>query len=820
MKRSKITKPFGLAAIALAVVLALSGCGLQGPASVKLNLSPAALVHALPGGSYDVTVKLVRQNYTGPVTLSLDSTPGFHATYSQNPVLGNSTVLHLRLDATLSPGHYPLRLVAKDVKGKPLGEARLDVTVEAPELSLALNPTSLSITPGQTANAVLTAKSQKGALQSVHLEVVGLPSGLTVTLSPNDFALNAGETKTVNVSINASASAEAGQYTLLFQATSNGRILGFGTLTVKLSQPGIHLSVSPSTLSLNPGDSGSVALTVESVGGFAGTVALSCTAPANVTCTLAASSVTLAAGGSKTVNATLALSSSASAASYTVRFKANAGSLSVEKSVTITSASTSGFNVTTPLAHVIRLRGQNNRSTAGNDGSGVPITYFDITRTPGYSAPIHFSIKQVKDPSGNIRPVNALFSEYRFTHNDSSSGSPTTTSGVMYLRADISPHADMGTWTVTVKALDLTNSKAKLIDVKVKVEDPFELQFYADPSVASLGPNQIAIKQGQEGPGSPRASIGEIGFALHPFITGDDRYHRTPLRTEVHIQAVYKDGAPLPLNGATGFFTTTIGYSSTPTSKCKVATGADTLGNTGVGIIGVRVSTSCSGSSYASSTMTQPLRIQISPNAKEGNYTVKIRGVRSAGGYWIVTGSLNDYFSPGGGYIPEQNSPAWHVTYNLDIQVQVDTNYLQLTPSRMNISIPAPSAGCIIRSTTIQAASIGDGVATVSVDKAATLSPAWAWAVSTGLTSCSSMSGDQNAYQWPPELDTTPATLTIPVNLTFKFGRSSDGTPPPPPTASADFTVTYWFNNANVISSLPWWTGTAGRKVIIHVEAP
>ena len=774
----------------------LSGCGGLETASVELRLDPGTLESAYPGREYTLRVELARQNYAGPVQLLVQVPEGFEANFGQNPVLGNSAELTLRLSPTLDPGRYELRLQAQDLGGHPLDEALLVVFVEAPSLSLTLRPSSLSLAPGESARVALDVRAVNGAFARVHLAAAGTPAGLSVTFDANDFALAAGETKTVNLRLDASSSVTPGTYAFRVQASDGERTLGDASLRVEVSRPALDLSVSPASLSMDPGDVGSVTLTLRSVGGFSGTVTVSCApSAAEVTCGVAAGVVTLAKDETKTISATVGLSSSARASSYSVQFRAVSGALSDSASVSIAVGDTTGFNVDTPLATVIRLRGQNNRGDAAVDGWGVPIAYFEITRAEGYLAPLYFAIEQVRDPEGVVRPVNALFTEYRFTYNDATTGGNVTTGGSMYLRADIAPQAKLGSWTVTVRAFDPSVGDVQRVSFELEVQNPFLLTFDPEAGMDVLGPNRIALKQGQEG-----APAGRVGMTLHPYIVGGSS--GTPYTAELEIVAVSKEGLPLTLAGNTGFFS---GYTSSGTPVCAVASGVNALDEVNQGLVGVKLGSSCSATVSVTPVITQPIRVQVSPEASVGNYRILIRGSRTPGGYWRVAGSPSDYFGPGGGYVPEQT--AWRVPYELAVKVQVEENYLRLTANRDRVTLPEPSSSstCTYEDVLIEVEAVGDGIRWAYPWMPPSFSGGW---YSTTDLSCPNVTSLGKAYRYSAAAVVPPSTETI------SLGRGYG-------SLSSSIEMEYVLSFTDAETWMPvWWTGTVRRKVTVQVDAP
>jgi uncharacterized membrane protein len=85
--------------------------------------------------------------------------------------------------ASVAPGTYNLQVRA--TSGSLTKTANLSLTVTAapaPDFTISLNPTSLTVQQGSSGTTQLTITPLNGFTGTVNLELVGAPSG--VTLSP------------------------------------------------------------------------------------------------------------------------------------------------------------------------------------------------------------------------------------------------------------------------------------------------------------------------------------------------------------------------------------------------------------------------------------------------------------------------------------------------------------------------------------------------------------------------------------------------------------------------------------------------------------
>lgn len=164
-----------------------------------------------------------------------------------------------------APGTYTASLTVTDNLG--LASSPATRTISVPDFALSATPSSQAIIAGGSAAFTVTVTPGSGFSGTVGFGVTGLPSGATASFTPT--TVDTSGSTTLNVSTTSSTS--PGTYPLTVTGTT-----GAISHTVKVTlvvNGDFSLSVSPASLSVVRGNSGSYTVTIGP--GFTGTIALS-----------------------------------------------------------------------------------------------------------------------------------------------------------------------------------------------------------------------------------------------------------------------------------------------------------------------------------------------------------------------------------------------------------------------------------------------------------------------------------------------------------------------------------------------------------------
>ena len=357
----------------LALTVVVPGFSLASSAStVTLPRSSAA--------SSTITVSPVN-GFTASVALTAAGLPtGVTAVFSPATTTTTSS-LAFTATATAVAGTYPV--VVTGTSGTLKNTATISLVVTAPAFTLSALPVAFNLPRGSTATSAVSVTPVNGFVASVNFTATGLPAGVAAVFSPASTTTN----KT-NVTFAASATAVAGNYSVVLSGTS-GTLVSTATITVTVTAPTFTLSMLPATLTLSRGATANSVVTVVPLNGFSAGV--------NLTATGLPSGVTAAYSPAATTSkSTVTFSASATAVpgTYNVVVTGTSGTLvsTAVVSVTVTSPNFSlsilpgslglpqGFTAAATLT-IVPVNGFNSSMTVTPSGlpTGVTATFGALT---------------------------------------------------------------------------------------------------------------------------------------------------------------------------------------------------------------------------------------------------------------------------------------------------------------------------------------------------------------------------------------------------------------------------------------------------------
>jgi subtilisin family serine protease len=201
------------------------------PPDFAVGVSPASRsVFGGDAATYTVGVSSLN-GFTGTVALSLGGLPAAvgGATFTPATVAGaGSSQLTVATSASAPAGTYPLTI--SGTSGATTHSVAATLVVSARDFSLAVSPSSVSVTRRQAASYTVTVSSPNGFAGSVSLAVAGLPSGASASWSRNPVTVPGSTTLRVTTT----GSTARGTFTLRVTGTSGALVhQATATLTVR-----------------------------------------------------------------------------------------------------------------------------------------------------------------------------------------------------------------------------------------------------------------------------------------------------------------------------------------------------------------------------------------------------------------------------------------------------------------------------------------------------------------------------------------------------------------------------------------------------------
>ena len=198
--------------------------------------------------------------------------------------------------------------------------------------SLSASPSSVTVAQGNQGTSTITSAVTGGFDSAISLSASGQPTGVTVTFNPTSITGAGTSTMTMSVA----SSTAPGTYPITVTGTSGStQETTTVSLTVTGTSPNFTISASPTSLTINPGNSGHSTITTTISGGFNSAISLSASGqPSRVTVSFSPSSIPAPGSGSSTM--TVTVNRRARAGTYTITVTGSGGGVKHTTTVTLT----------------------------------------------------------------------------------------------------------------------------------------------------------------------------------------------------------------------------------------------------------------------------------------------------------------------------------------------------------------------------------------------------------------------------------------------------------------------------------------------------
>lgn len=298
--------------------------------TIGIGASKTSTITVEALGLFSGTVNFSSSSSSQLVQTSLD-----HSSVTLTPSVPevNSTLTVAATPFSLPGSGYSVSVTGNS--GMLQHSVGLPITVTGPDFLVYSNITTLSLSPGSTASAIIGLKSLGGFSGTVYLSGY-LYAGIAVSFSPSIVGLSSGGSGQSTMTVSAPSNAGGGDYFVSIRGVS-GILFHQTTIEVIVSPAYFSTRANPYDLTIPAGKNATSTITVSSFNGFKGKVTLAATVSwAQLGYALNTTSVTLTPGGSAAAKISLSAPSAPTSTTAFVDIYGESGNLSTQSSIFVT----------------------------------------------------------------------------------------------------------------------------------------------------------------------------------------------------------------------------------------------------------------------------------------------------------------------------------------------------------------------------------------------------------------------------------------------------------------------------------------------------
>ncbi len=283
------------------------------------------------GSSTTSTVTITPLNgFSGNIALSCSGVPtGASCSFNPGSIGGSSgtSTLTISTASSLAGGNYAVTVLG--VSGSISHSAALTLMVESgttPDFQISATAASpATVAAGGSATSTVTVGALGGFNSTVAITCDSGVSGVTCSLNPASVTPSGSTSGTSTLTINTTTAVAPGSYPITVTGTSGSIVHGTSvSLTVQSDFTLEPASGSPTSQTINAGQTASFSLAIAPTGSFTGTVDLSCAITPPVTpaptCSLSSSSVQISGSGTQTVTVKVSTTAASTGSALYVSF--------------------------------------------------------------------------------------------------------------------------------------------------------------------------------------------------------------------------------------------------------------------------------------------------------------------------------------------------------------------------------------------------------------------------------------------------------------------------------------------------------------------
>jgi len=329
-----------------------SGGGIQHTTTVTLTVTnaPDYTITANPSsvsvaqgnqGTSTITTTITG-GFNNAINLSASGVPtGTTVTFAPNPIAapGNgSSTMTINVGANTTTGTYSITVTGSGGGIQHTTTVTLTVTMKA-DYTISANPSSLSVMQGSQGISTITTTIMGGFNSAINLSASGVPTGTTVSFSPNPIAAPGNGSSVMAISVGANT--QLGTYPITVTGNGGG---AQHTTTVTLTvtdPPDYTITANPTSVGVVQGSQGTSTITTTIIGAFNSAINLSASGvPSGTTVTFSPNPITAPGNGSSAM--TISVGANTAIGTYVITVTGSGGGIQHTTTVTLT---VNGVNV-------------------------------------------------------------------------------------------------------------------------------------------------------------------------------------------------------------------------------------------------------------------------------------------------------------------------------------------------------------------------------------------------------------------------------------------------------------------------------------------
>jgi uncharacterized membrane protein len=327
-----------------------NGGGIQQNTTVTLTVGQQQPTFTISASPSSITVPQGNQGASGisttisggfnsSISLSASGVPsGTIVTFTPQTIAApgsGASAMNVAVGSGTPVGTYPITVTGSGGGIQQNTTVMLTVTAGGPSFTISALPASLSIVQGKQGASAITTTISGGFNSAISLSASGMPTGTTVSFSPQTIpAPGAGSS---GMTVTVGSSTPAGTYPITLIGTGGG-IQRNTTLTLTVvpqQQPSFVISASPASLSVAQGNQGSSTITTAVSGGFNSAITLSASGmPSGTMVSFNPNPIPAPGSGSSTM--TITVGSSTPTGTYPITVTGNGGGIQQNATVNLT----------------------------------------------------------------------------------------------------------------------------------------------------------------------------------------------------------------------------------------------------------------------------------------------------------------------------------------------------------------------------------------------------------------------------------------------------------------------------------------------------